>query len=152
MPLPWLVLPVLATLLVVLLILFLGYEFVYRDRVILGVSVLGQPMHGLARAEVRQFLQSKFGDPEAILARFGGEAIVVRDGTRSWRAYPWELGLRTDFTPVAESALLLGHRGNWIEAMIEQTRCLWFGCDLGTDAQFDETTARAYLGWLAPQV
>ncbi len=152
LPLPWLALPVLATLFIVLLILFLGYEFLYRDRVILGVSVLGQPMHGLTRAEAKVFLQKQFGDPEAILARYGGEAILVRDGARSWRAYPWELGLRTDFTPVAESALLLGHRGNWIEALIEQARCLWFGCDLGTDAQFDEATARAYLGWLAPQV
>ncbi len=152
LPLPLLVLPILATVLIVLLVLFVGYEFVYRDRVILGVSVLGQPMHGLARAEVRQFLQSKFGEPAAILARFGGEAIVVRDGARTWRAYPWELGLRTDFSPVADSAILLGHRGNWIEALVEQARCLWFGCDLGTDAQFDDATARAYLGWLAPQV
>jgi vancomycin resistance protein YoaR len=152
LPLPFLVLPVFATVLVVLLILFVAYEFVHRDRVILGVSVLGQPMNGLGRAEVKQFLQNKFGNPEAILARFGGEAIVVRDGTRTWRAYPWELGLRTDFSPVAESALLLGHRGNWLEALVEQARCLWFGCDLGTDAQFDEVLARAYLGWLAPQV
>ncbi|MEW5718827.1 MAG: VanW family protein [Chloroflexota bacterium] len=152
MPLSLLAFPVFATILVVLLILFVGYEFVYRDRVILGVSVLGQPLHGLTRAEVRQFLQGKFGEPEAILARFGGEAIVVRDEARTWRAYPWELGLRTDFSPVAESAILLGHRGNWIEALVEQTRCLWFGCDLGADAQFDEQTARAYLGWLAPQV
>ena len=152
LPLPLLALPALATLLVVLLVLFVGYEFVYRDRVILGVSVLGQPMNGLARAEVKQFLQSKFGNPEAILARFGGEAITVRDDTRTWRAYPWELGLRTDFSPVADSAILLGHRGNWIEALIEQARCLWFGCDLGTDAQFDDATARAYLGWLALQV
>jgi vancomycin resistance protein YoaR len=132
--------------------LFVGYEFVYRDRVILGVSVLGHPMSGLTRAEVKQFLQDKFGNPEAILARYGGEAIIVREGTRTWRAYPWELGLRTDLSPVAESALLLGHRGNWIEGLAEQARCLSFGCDLGTDAQFDEQTARAYLGWLAPQV
>jgi len=152
LPLPVLALPVLATILGVLLVVFVGYEFLYRDRVILGVSVVGQPLHGLTRAEVRQFLQTRFGDPEAILARYGGEAMSVRAGARSWRAYPWELGLRTDFTPVAESAILLGHRGNWIDALVEQARCLWFGCDLGADAQFDEATARAYLGWLAPQV
>jgi len=152
LPLPFLVLPILATIFVVLSILFVGYEFASRDRVILGVSVLGQPMNGLTRAEVDQFLQDKFGNPAAILARYGGEAIVVREGTRTWRAYPWELGLRTDFGPVADSAILLGHRGNWLAALVEQMRCLWFGCDLGTDAQFDDATARAYLGWLAPQV
>ena len=152
LPLPFLVLPILATIFVVLSILFVGYEFASRDRVILGVSVLGQPMNGLTRAEVDQFLQDKFGNHAAILARYGGEAIVVREGTRTWRAYPWELGLRTDFGPVADSAILLGHRGNWLAALVEQMRCLWFGCDLGTDAQFDDATARAYLGWLAPQV
>lgn len=152
LPLAWLLLPVPATLLAVLLALFVSYQIVYRERVILGVSVLGQPLQGLTRGEVKQLLQNKFGDPEAILARYGGEAISVREGARTWRAYPWELGLRTDFAPVVESALLLGHRGNWFQALGEQARCLWFGCDLGTDAQFDAATARAYLSWLAPQV
>ena len=137
--------------LVVLLTLILVYEIVFRDRVILGVTVLGQPMSGMTRAEAKQFLQKKFGEPDAILARYG-DAIIVRDGERTWRAYPWELGLRTDFGPVAESAILLGHRGNFVENLIEQARCMWFGCDIGAYAQFDEHTAQAYLRWLAPQV
>lgn len=145
------ILPVLTTLCSVFTLLFVGYQFLYRDRVILGVTVLGQPIHGLTRAQVQTFLQQQFGEPETILARYG-EPIVLRDGTRVWRAYPWELGLRTDFSPVAESAILLGHRGNWMQAIVEQVRCLWFGCDLGTEAQFDENAARAYLAWLAPQV
>jgi vancomycin resistance protein YoaR len=152
LPLHLIVLPIVAILFAIPLILFVGYEFVFRDRVILGVSVLGQPINGLERAQVKQFLQNRFGNPEAILTRYGGDAITIRDDTRTWRAYPWELGLRTDFSPVAESSILLGHRGNWIQAVIEQGRCLWFGCDLGSDAQFDEAAARAYLGWLAPQV
>lgn len=132
--------------------LFVGYQLVYRDRVILGVSVQGQSMHGLTRAEAKQFLQNRFGEPEAILAHFGGEPIIVRDGNRSWRAYPWELGLRTNFEPVAEQALLLGHRNHPLQSIADQLQCLWFGCDLGVDAQFDVHTAQAYLGWLAPQV
>jgi vancomycin resistance protein YoaR len=145
------ILPVLTTLCIVFTLFLTGYQFFYRDRVILGVTVLGQPIHGLTRAEVKTFLQNQFGEPEAILARYG-EPIVLRDGARVWRAYPWELGLRTDFAPVAESAILLGHRGNWIQAIVEQARCLWLGCDLGSDAQFDAAAARAYLAWLAPQV
>lgn len=132
--------------------LFVGYQFVYRDRVILGVSVQGQSMQGLTRAEAKQFLQNRFGEPDAILARFGGEPIIVRDGNRSWRAYPWELGLRTNFEPIAEQAILLGHRDNPFASVSDQLQCLWFGCDLGIDAQFDMHTAQAYLGWLAPQV
>lgn len=109
-------------------------------------------MQGLTRAEAKQFLQNHFGEPDAILARFGGEPIIVRDGNRSWRAYPWELGLRTNFEPIADQALLLGHRNNPLASIADQLQCLWFGCDLGIDAQFDVHTAQAYLGWLAPQV
>lgn len=109
-------------------------------------------MSGQTRTEAQKFLLSRFGNPDAILARLGGEATIVRDGNRTWRAYPWELGLRTDFSPVAEQAMLLGHRNNWLESVADQAHCMWFGCDLGIDAQFDATTAQAFLGWLAPQV
>lgn len=148
---PFLIPFTILALLFVLLALFVVYEFFYRDRVILGVNVLGQSISGMTRAEAQRFLENKFGQPDAILARFG-DAITLRDGNTAWRAYPWELGLRTDFGPVAESAVALGHRGAPLDMLIEQARCLWLPCDLGVDAQFDEQTARAYLSWLAPQV
>jgi len=152
------VLYVIASVLFSLLILFGAYEFIYRDRIILGVSVQGQSVSGMTRAQASQFLQSKFGSPDAIRARFGGEPIVVREddsrpgGKRVWRAWPWELGLRTDFAPVAEQAARLGHRDSWLDSLAEQARCIWADCDLGIDAQFDEHIAQAYLSWLAPQV
>ncbi len=147
-----LILYTLALFLCMALSLFLGYQYIYRDRIILGVSVQGQTMQGLTHAEAKQFLQTRFGNPETILARWGDEAIIVRDGNRSWRAYPWELGLRTDLAPVADLAMRLGHRDNLLESLADQLHCLWFGCDLGIEAQFDQHTAQAYLAWLAPQV
>ncbi|HEX7588159.1 MAG TPA: peptidoglycan binding domain-containing protein, partial [Anaerolineae bacterium] len=159
LPLTFLTLYAIIALLFFSLTLFATYELVFRDRVILGVTVLGQPLQSLQRAEAKQYLQKQFGEPDAILARFGGEGIVLRApaaagsvGDRTWRAYPWELGLRTDFDPVAEVAIQMGHQGSILRMLADQARCLWFGCDLGTAAQFDEKTARAYLGWLAPQV
>lgn len=136
----------------IVLTLFIGYQFAYGDRIILGVSVQGQSMQGMTRAQAKQFLQVKFGNPDAIFARFGGDPIILRDGNRSWRAYPWELGLRTNFEPIADQAMVLGHRANPLENFADQFTCLWFGCDLGIDAQFDAPTAQAFLGWLAPQV
>ncbi len=131
---------------------FAAYEFLFRDRVIMGVTILGQPLRGMNRVQALQFLQSKFGQQEAMLARTGGEAIILRDGDRVWQAWPWELGLRTDFGPVADSALLLAHRGTLAENLLEQARCLLLGCDLGLDAQFDSRVAQAYLNSLAAQV
>ncbi len=146
---------VLAACVIIGVILFaslLGYQVVYHDRIIPGVNIDEQAMSGMTLAQAKQFLQTKFGNPDAILARMGGEAVIVRDGDRTWRAWPWELGLRTDFAPVADGALLLGHRGSWLDSLSDQFRCLWFGCDLGLTAQFDEQAAQAYLSWLAPQV
>ena len=152
LPLAFLALYAIVACLFFLATLFAAYEFVFRDRVILGVTVRGQPLQGLTRVDAKQFLQKQFGEPDAILARFGGERIVLRDGDRTWRAYPWELGLRTDFDPVAQVAISLGHRGSILQMLADQARCLWFGCDLGVAAQFDQHTAEAYLAWLAPQV
>ncbi len=149
---PFLALYALVALCFVLACTLIVYEWSYRDRVVLGVSAMGQPMRGLGRADANRFLQDKFGQPDAILKRTGGEAIVLRDGDRSWRAWPWELGLRTDFGPVAETALVLGHRGSLVQMAVEQARCLLLGCDIGVDAQFDVNTAQSYLSWLAPQV
>ncbi len=148
---PFLILIASAVFLIIAFVVFAAYQIVFRDRVILGVSVLGQPMSGLTRTQAPGFLESKFGDPNAILARYG-ETIIVRDGARTWRAYPWELGLRTDFAPVAEHALALGHRDSFVESVIEQARCFLFRCDFSAEAQFDETIALAYLAWLSPHV
>lgn len=142
----------LLALVIVLITLFASYEIFIRDRVILGVSVFGQSMAGSTRAETRKLLQDKFGNPDAILKRSGGQPIILRDGERSWRAWPWELGLRTDFGPVADSAILLGHRGSFLANLIEQARCALAGCDIGLEARFDVNIAQAYLSWLAPQV
>ncbi len=129
-----------------------AYEFFYRDRVIMGVRVSGESLQGMTRTEAQQFLENKFGQPDQILARYGGTPIVLTDGVKTWRAYPWELGLRVNFAPVAEHATSLGHSDSLPEMLGDQLRCLWSGCDLGGEAQFDDATAQAYLGWIAPQV
>ncbi|MCL4395261.1 MAG: VanW family protein [Chloroflexi bacterium] len=141
-----------ASLLFLLVVFFAAYQVLYRDRVIQGVSVQRQPIQGLTRDQAREFLERQFGQPDAILARFGGEPLVLRAGDQSWRAYPWELGMRTDFGPVAEAAIRLGHQGSIPGMLAEQARCALLGCELGSAAQFDVQTAQAYLGWLAPQV
>ena len=139
-------------LIIVLITVFAVYEIFIRDRVVLGVSVFGQSITGATKAETRKLLQDKFGNPDAILKRTGGQPVILRDGERSWRAWPWELGLRTDFGPVADSAILLGHRGSFLENLIEQARCALAGCDIGLEARFDVNIAQSYLSWLAPQV
>ncbi len=129
-----------------------AYQFFYRDRIILGVSVFGQSLQGMTRDEAKIFLENKFGQPDQILARFGGQRLRVNAGEQIWLAYPWELGLRTQFASLADYAVGLGHRGALTDIVGDQLKCFWGACDIGVAAQFDEHIAQSYIGWLAPQV
>lgn len=152
--LPRIALP-LSTLVFLALVLgaaFLGYQFYLRDRAVPGVRVLGEEIGGMTRQQAEAYLRNKLGDPNELLARFGGEQIVLRAGAQVYRAWPWELGLRSDLRPALDAAFQIGHRGNWVLSLIEQGRALLFGADVNAAAAFDEATARAYVSLLAAQI
>ena len=126
-----------AATLFILFILFVAYELIYRNRVILGVSIVGQPMSGLTRGSQTVSPEKVRRDRTRSSARYGGEAVIVHADAQSWR----DAG-NLDCAPisvlVAEGAIVLGHRGSWWDGLSNQLHCLWFGCDLGAEVQFDE--------------
>jgi vancomycin resistance protein YoaR len=130
----------------------LAFEVYYRDRPLPNVRVLGQDVGGMTRAEADARLQEKVGNPNELLARFGGEQLVLRDGSRGFYAWPWELGFRTDLKPALDAAFAIGHRDALASSFAEQARALWLGADITISSAFDEDTARTYLSLLAPQV
>ncbi|RIK29804.1 MAG: hypothetical protein DCC52_07055, partial [Chloroflexi bacterium] len=82
----------------------------------------------------------------------GGEQIILRDGSNVYRAWPWELGFRSDLKPALDVAFEIGHRDDMALSLIEQVRALTFGADVGAASAFDETTARQYVSVLAAQI
>ena len=130
----------------------LGFEFYFRDRIMPNVTVLGENVGGLTRAEAEALLQEKVADPNELLARFGGEQLILRDGSRVFRAWPWELGFRSDLKPALDAALALGRADDPMLNLVAQARLILSGEDITISSAFDEGTARAYLSLLAQQV
>ncbi len=145
-----------------LLVLFLGavlvvgaaaaYQFYIRDRAVPGVRVLGEEIGGMTRVQADERIRAKLGDPNVLLARFGGEQIILRDGSNVYRAWPWELGFRSDLKPALDAAFEIGHRQDMLLAWLEQVRALTLGADVGAAAAFDEAAARQYVSVLAAQI
>lgn len=130
----------------------LGFEFFFRERIFPNVTVLGENVGGMTRADAETLLQDKVGNPNALLARFGGEQLVLRDGSQIFRAWPWELGFRGDLKPALDAALALGRGDDALANLIEQARLITFGEEITISSAFDEATARAYLSTVAQQV
>lgn len=131
---------------------FFAYQFYLRERAVPGVRVLGEEISGMTRAQADARIQEKLGDPNVLLERFGGDQIILADGTNVYRAWPWELGFRSDLKPALDAAFQIGHRADFSLALIEQARALVVGADVNASAAFDETIAREYVSVLASQI
>lgn len=134
------------------IIALLGFEYYFSDRILPNVTVLGENVGGMTREEAQALLQDKVGNPNELLARFGGQQFVLRQGSMVFRAWPWELGFKSDLGPALDAALNLGKSDDTLLGLMEQGRVILFGQDFGITAAFDDGAARAYLTMLAQQV
>ncbi|MCC7165806.1 MAG: VanW family protein [Anaerolineae bacterium] len=146
---PWIVLAFAAVLVAGALF---GYQWYLRDRAVPGVRVLGEEIGGMTRAQAETLIREKLGDPNVLLERFGGEQIILRDGSNVYRAWPWELGFRSDLRPALDAAFAIGHRGDLTLSLIEQGRALLVGADVTASSAFDDAVARQYVSVLALQI
>lgn len=146
--------PLLVLLLGVLLagVIVLGYQIYIRGRAVPGVRVLGEEIGGMTRPQADERIREKLGDPNVLLSRFGGEQIILRDGSNVYRAWPWELGFRSDLKPALDVAFEIGHRDDFVLSLLEQGRALVLGADVNASSAFDETMAQQYVSVLAAQV
>ncbi len=131
---------------------FLTYQWYFTERAVPGVRVLGEEIGGMTRPQAETHIREKLGDPNVLLERFGGEQIVLRDGSNVYRAWPWELGFRSDLKPALDAAFQIGHRGDFSLSVTEQARALIVGADVNASAAFDESVAKQYVSVLASQI
>lgn len=129
-----------------------GYQWYLRDRAVPGVRVLGEEIGGMTRAQADTQIREKLGDPNVLLERFGGDQIILRDGSNVYRAWPWELGFRSDLKPALDAAFQIGHRGDLTLSLIEQGRAVLLGADVNASAAFDDAVAKQYVSVLALQI
>lgn len=146
--------PILVLAVVVVLIVgaFFGYQMYLQDRAVPGVRVLGEEIGGMTRAQADETIREKLGDPNVLLERFGGDQIILRDGSNVYRAWPWELGFRSDLKPALDAAFQIGHRSDLVLSVMEQGRALIVGADVNASSAFDDANAKQFVSVLASQI
>lgn len=129
-----------------------GYQWYLRDRAVPGVRVLGEEIGGMTRARAEAQIRAELGDPNVLLERFGGDQIILRDGSNVYRAWPWELGFRSDLKPALDAAFQIGHRDDFVLSLVEQGRAVLVGADVNASSAFDDAIAKQYVSVLASQI
>ena len=120
------------------LIVLVGYQVVYADRIYPGVSVAGIDLSGLKEEEAYQRLV------EDLPYTYSGE-IQLTDQDQVWTVRPIDLGYLVDPTGTAQEALAVG-REHWLgRDMLDQAQAWFKGVELAPVVYYDERIAQIYL-------
>ena len=122
-----------------------GYEVVYADRVYPGVYVLDEDLSGMTLEDASQRLS------EAIPYTYEGKVTLSYED-RAWEVRPIDLGYLVDPTSTARQAYDAGRRG-WLPTSIAEKVRAWFsGLQLSPVVYYDERIAHAFLQTIAEQL
>jgi vancomycin resistance protein YoaR len=124
------------------LLLLASFEASYADRIYPGVTVWNVDMGGLTYDEAVALVESSF-------PYINQPALVLRDGDRTWKVRPAEIGARLDSRAVVDQAYSFGRKGNLIEQIKTQADVWRTGRQLPPVILFDPAAARAYMDQLA---
>src|SRR5512145_1859057 len=148
---PWLIrLPVLAVSGVVLVVaalvvLVLGVQFLYNDKIIPGVSALGLNLGGLTRAQALAVLESHFTyDDEAV--------FTFRYGDRFWQLRAAELGVTFDADATLNDALAAGHNNNFAADLVAQANIWLNGQSVAPVVRYDQALTIGHLVAIANDI
>ncbi|MBW3537887.1 VanW family protein [Candidatus Parcubacteria bacterium] len=108
---------ILATLGLVLGLLWLGFSLVYAGKVYPGVSAAGAYLGGLDRDQAITAIAARTDEYERVL-------IPVEYDNTTFRISPAKLGLTYNAEKLAEAALSHGRRGGWWSRLHQQVRAL----------------------------
>jgi len=127
------------------LMLLLGFEVVYANRVYPGVFLHDLDLSGMTFDETRQYLA------EALAYTYEGE-LTFTYGDQVWEARPIDLGYLIDPTASAQRALDVGREG-WLPTNLLDKGRAWFnGVQLSPIAFYDERIALDTIQSIASEI
>lgn len=104
----------LVLLVLVLMILIAGYEFLHQGEIYPGVStVFDVDLTGMTREEAASALSKRFSYPQ-------DATFAFRYGNQTWQFTAGDLGVQLDAAATVDSAYQAGREGNRIEALLDQ--------------------------------
>jgi len=129
----------------VLIMLLVGFEVVYANRVYPGIYMHDLDLSGLTVQEASQQLA------EALPYTHEGQ-LVFTYKDQSWNVRPIDLGFLVEPTFSAQRAYETGRKG-WLPMnLIEKSRAWFTGVQLSPVAYFDEQMAQLYLQAIASEI
>ena len=127
------------------LMLLLGFEVVYANRVYPGVFLHDLDLSGMTFDETRQYLA------EALAYTYEGD-LTFTYADQVWEARPIDLGYLIDPTASAQRALDVGRDG-WLPTNLLDKGRAWFnGVQLSPIAFYDERIALDYMQSIASEI
>lgn len=126
-------------------LLLIGYEIVYANRIYPGIHVGDQDLSGMSLEEANQSLAA------VLPYSYEGE-ISFTYADRSWDAAPLDLGFLVDPSLSVQSAYDTGRKGWLPKTLLEKGRAWFRGVQLAPTAYFDERVALAFLQSIAEEI
>ncbi len=128
-----------------MLLLGIGHQVLYRDKVHRGVRVRDLHLGGMRRTEAQAALADHFATLPQV-------PWTLRDGEQTWNVTLATLGVRFDVAATAETAFVVGRSGSTAWNLGEQLRSWWREVQVGPVLLYDEVSARRYLAELAHEI
>lgn len=125
--------------------LLVGFEVAYAERIYPGVFIHDQDLSGLTVDQARTLLA------EALPYTYEGN-LTLTYHDKTWEAHPIDLGYLIDPSFSAQQAYELGRAGWLPENLIEKTQAWFGGVQLSPVAFYDERIAQRYLQMIAAEI
>lgn len=127
------------------LILLGIFEARYANRVYPGVTFWGADLGGMNASEARVRMTERFVYTQS-------DVVTLRDGGRSWRYTPAQLGMIFDLDGTVAQALSYGRSGDWDSDLQRQWDGWYAGHDIAPTLVFNRTQAEAVLREIAAEI
>ncbi len=127
------------------IMLLIGFEVVYAERIYPGVSLHDQDLSGLTLDEAQSLLA------EDLSYTYEG-SLTLAYGEETWEANPIDLGYLIDPSFSAQQAYDLGREGWLAENLMAKSQAWFSGIQLSPVAFYDERMAQSFLQAVAAEI
>ncbi len=115
------------------------------DHVRAGVKADSLSLGGMTREEARAKLTDR---AQLLLSR----SVDFFDGTHRFTVSPQQIGFRPDVEATLDDAMAVGRQGSLLVRLWHRVRALFASTNVGWDANYDKTRAKAFADNLGTQI
>ncbi|MFN8475979.1 MAG: VanW family protein [Anaerolineae bacterium] len=121
------------------------YQYVYQDRIHMGVRAAGLDLGGLTREQAAEMLRGH-------VDYFDNARIRFIYGDRAWEASPAELGGSLSADAMAEQAYAIGRGGNLPIDLLTQWQVARQGASIDLHSDFNPAPAQGFVSSIASEL